>query len=200
MSSTNLTVPKTCASANSGVPSGMRSKWPSSSGQTGRWIGPRNGGRSRLRRPERTRIDAIGIPFVDREDQTHPIVGRPRPDRAGRAGNADRFRRPFWMHIGRLWEKPEPHAARAALPVHVPLRKRADTTCSLQSRRFRPIFRSDIAIPAVPRRQKPKRLRSRSGGRNQRCRRAWVCRSRFSKYHSRRAALRRTFVARSPAN
>src|SRR5271170_6043379 len=74
----------------------------------------------KLRRAERPRIDAVGIALVDREDETHPIVSRPRPDRPGRAGNADRFRRPFWMYVRRLWEKPEPDAAPAALPVHVP--------------------------------------------------------------------------------
>jgi hypothetical protein len=75
-----------------------------------------------LRRAERARVEAIRIALVDREDEAHPVVGRPWPDRAGRTGNADRFRRPFWMCIWRLREKPEPDAAPAALPVHVPLR------------------------------------------------------------------------------
>ena len=72
------------------------------------------------RRSERTGVDAIRGALVDRIDQQHPLVGRSWPDRARRAGNADRFRRPFRMHVGRLREKPEPHAARAALLVHVP--------------------------------------------------------------------------------
>src|SRR5208282_2545243 len=88
----------------------------------------------KARRAEGSWIDAIGEALVDRVDKAHPLVRRPRPDRPGRAGDADRLRRPFWMHIRRLWEKPEPDAAPAAKPVHVVLPRAAKTPCALLSR------------------------------------------------------------------
>src|ERR1700689_4227710 len=55
-------------------------------------------------------IHAVRETLADRPDEAHPFIGRARTNGARRLGHANRLRRPFRMHIRRLWVKPEPYA------------------------------------------------------------------------------------------